>query len=143
MNRIKWDPSVERVEELCKDRYAVRYKDGSALLVDSQGKTVPSPLDRYEIVMTVRRIGELQGMPHFAFKACDWATRNRPETGMFDYAGHERLFQDPRLSGLETLEEVQAEFNKLVIASHDLSNPRRNDVMTVDLRERPNLSMKL
>lgn len=140
LSKLKQDPDVYRIEELAKGRHVVRYQDGSALLVNEQGEMIKSPLQNYDIVQQVRCIGTLQGMPHFAFKACNWATRDRFETGMFDYAGHEKAFPDPRLAGLESLEEIQHEFNKLVIASNDPTNVRRNDPMLVDLSQGKSLT---
>lgn len=143
LDKIRHAPEVHKVEELCADRYAVRYHDGSATLVNGQGETIPSPLQKLDFIQNVRRIGTLQGMPHFAYKGCDWATRNQPEIGMFDYAGHAKAFRDPRLAGLETLEELQHEFNQLVIKSNDPSNPRRNDPMLLDLDQKQTLSQHM
>lgn len=140
LSKLKQDPDVFRIDELRKDRYVVRYNDGSALMVNAHGETIRSPLQNYDVVQQVRDIGELQGMPFFAFKACNWATRNQTEIGLFDYAGHERAFLDPRMAGLESLEAVQHEFNKLVIASHDQNNPRRNDPMMADLSQGKSLT---
>lgn len=140
LSKLKQNPDVYRIEELAKDRHVVRYQDGSALLVNGRGEIVKSPLQNYDVIHQVRDIGELQGMPYFAFKACNWATRNQTETGIFDYAGHEKVFLDPKLAGLESLEEIQHEFNKLVIASHDQNNPRRNEPMLAVLSQGKSLS---
>ena len=78
-------------------------------------------------------LGKLQGVEHFAYKAQDWATRNRESTlGMFDIQGHEKWFRDPRLHP-DSMDGIQREFDKLVKASLDPTNARRNDPMLADL----------
>lgn len=142
LDKIKRHPDVYRVEELCEGCHWVRYQDGSALLVDSWGRTIPSPLQKHEIVQQVRTLGVLQGVRHFVFKACEWATRDRAEFGMFDKEGHEKVFCDPKLENLDSMERIQDEFNKLVIASRDRTNPRRKEPMLVDLSVNPGLGMR-
>ena len=67
LSKLKQDPDVYRIDELRKDRYVVRYNDGSALMVNAHGETIRSPLQNSDVVQQVRDIGELQGMPFFAF----------------------------------------------------------------------------
>ena len=43
---------------------------------------------------------------------------------------------------MEPVTEIEAEFKKLVDASNDLSNPRRNDEMLVDLSTGKSLEME-
>ena len=97
------DPEVSKVQLLCDkpERYAIRYEDGSAMLVDGDGNMIKSPLGQFDVVSKVEFIGRANGVPHFAFEGRDWATRNMPETGMFDADGHQKLFRDPRSAGIE------------------------------------------
>ena len=138
------DSEVSKVQMLSDkpECYAIRFEDGSAMLVNGDGKIIKSPLDRYEFICEVRPIGRLHGIPHFVYKACDYPTRYHPEYGMFDNNGHEKLFRDTRICGLESVNEIEAEFKKLVDASNDLSNPRRNDEMLVDLSAGKSLEME-
>ena len=113
------DPEVSKVQLLCDkpERYAIRYEDGSAMLVDGDGNI----------------IGRANGVPHFAFEGRDWATRNMPETGMFDADGRQKLFRDPRSAGIEGVNYIKWEFEKFEKMSNDPRNPRRDDPFLVDI----------
>lgn len=135
MERMRQDPDVRTVEPLCPDRFALRYDDGSALLVNKNGDIIKSPLSKYEVVSNLQYLGELEGKPHFAFEGCDYATRHWPDTVMFDSEGHQKMFRDPKTAGIEGVEYVKWEFERLEKLANDPSNPRRNDPVLVDLDE--------
>ena len=86
------DPEVSKVQMLCDkpERYAVRYEDGSAMLVDGDGNMIKSPLGQFDVVSKVEFIGRANGVPHFAFEGRDWATRNMP------FEKFEKMSNDPR-----------------------------------------------
>ncbi len=115
------------------ERYAIRFDDGSAMLVDGDGKRIESPLSRYDVITDVQFIGRANGVPHFAFEGRDWATRHTSETGMFDSEGHQKLFRDPRNAGLDGVDYIKWEFERMEKLSNDKSNPRRNDPFLVDI----------
>lgn len=129
------DPEVSKVDLLCDKpmRYAIRFDDGSAMLVDGDGKRIESPLSRYDVITDVQFIGWANGVPHFAFEGRDWATRHTSETGMFDSEGHQKLFRDPRNAGLDGVNYIKWEFERMEKLSNDKSNPRRNDPFLVDI----------
>ena len=129
------DPDVSKVDLLCDKpmRYAIRFDDGSAMLVDGDGKRIESPLSRYDVITDVQFIGRANGVPHFAFEGRDWATRHTSETGMFDSEGHQKLFRDPRNAGLDGVDYIKWEFERMEKLSNDKSNPRRNDPFLVDI----------
>lgn len=129
------DPEVSKVDLLCDKpmRYAIRFDDGSAMLVDGNGKRIESPLSRYDVITDVQFIGRANGVPHFAFEGRDWATRHTSETGMFDSEGHQKLFRDPRNAGLDGVDYIKWEFERMEKLSNDMSNPRRNDPFLVDI----------
>lgn len=129
------DPEVSKVDLLCDKpmRYAIRFDDGSAMLVDGDGKRIESPLSRYDVITDVQFIGRANGVPHFAFEGRDWATRHTSETGMFDSEGHQKLFRDPRNAGLDGVDYIKWEFERMEKLSNDTSNPRRNDPFLVDI----------
>ncbi|MBR5402915.1 MAG: hypothetical protein IKZ60_08815 [Bacteroidales bacterium] len=129
------DPEVSKVDLLCDKpmRYAIRFDDGSAMLVDGDGKRIESPLSRYDVITDVQFIGRANGVPHFAFEGRDWATRHTSETGMFDSEGHQKLFRDPRNAGLDGVDYIKWEFERMEKLSNDKSNPRRNDPFLVDI----------
>lgn len=129
------DPEVSKVDLLCDkpERYAIRFDDGSAMLVDGDGKRIESPLSRYDVITDVQFIGRANGVPHFAFVGRDWATRHTSETGMFDSEGHQKLFRDPRNAGLDGVDYIKWEFERMEKLSNDKSNPRRNDPFLVDI----------
>ncbi len=129
------DSEVSKVDMLCDkpERYAIRFDDGSAMLVDGDGKRIESPLSRYDVITDVQFIGRANGVPHFAFEGRDWATRHTSETGMFDSEGHQKLFRDPRNAGLDGVDYIKWEFERMEKLSNDKSNPRRNDPFLVDI----------
>ena len=129
------DPEVSKVDMLCDkpERYAIRFDDGSSMLVDGDGKRIESPLSRYDVITDVQFIGRANGVPHFAFEGRDWATRHTSETGMFDSEGHQKLFRDPRNAGLDGVDYIKWEFERMEKLSNDKSNPRRNDPFLVDI----------
>ena len=129
------DPEVSKVDMLCDkpERYAIRFDDGSAMLVDGDGKRIESPLSRYDVITDVQFIGRANGVPHFAFEGRDWATRHTSETGMFDSEGHQKLFRDPRNAGLDGVDYIKWEFERLEKLSNDPTNSRRNDPFLVDI----------
>ena len=129
------DPEVSKVDLLCDKpmRYAIRFDDGSAMLVDGDGKRIESPLSRYDVITDVQFIGRANGVPHFAFEGRDWATRHTSETGMFDSEGHQKLFRDTRNAGLDGVDYIKWEFERMEKLSNDMSNPRRNDPFLVDI----------
>lgn len=129
------DTEVSKVDMLCDkpERYAIRFDDGSAMLVDGDGKRIESPLSRYDVITDVQFIGRANGVPHFAFEGRDWATRHTSETGMFDSEGHQKLFRDPRNAGLDGVDYIKWEFERMEKLSNDKSNPRRNDPFLVDI----------
>lgn len=129
------DPEVSKVDLLCDkpERYAIRFDDGSAMLVDGDGKRIESPLSRYDVITDVQFIGRANGVPHFAFEGRDWATRHTSETGMFDSEGHQKLFRDPRNAGLDGVDYIKWEFERMEKLSNDKSNPRCNDPFLVDI----------
>ena len=129
------DPEVSKVDMLCDkpERYAIRFDDGSAMLVDGDGKRIESPLSRYDVITDVQFIGRANGVPHFAFEGRDWATRHTSETGMFDSEGHQKLFRDPRNAGLDGVDYIKWEFERMEKLSNDKSDPRRNDPFLVDI----------
>ena len=108
------DPEVSKVQMLCDkpERYA---------------------LGQFDVVSKVEFIGRANGVPHFAFEGRDWATRNMPETGMFDADGHQKLFRDPRSAGIEGVNYIKWEFEKFEKMSNDPRNPRRDEPFLVDI----------
>lgn len=135
MSEIMHDPEVRKVDLLCEkpECYAVRYEDGSAMLVNAEGNRIKSPLDRYDFITDVQFIGRMNGVPHFAFEGRDYATRHTSETGMFDAEGHQKLFRDPRSAGIEGVDYIKWEFERLEKQANDKTNPRRNDPVLVDI----------
>lgn len=135
MNDIMHDMEVSKVDMLCDkpERYAIRYEDGSAMLVNAQGDRIKSPLDRYDVISDVQFIGRANGVPHFAFEGRDYANRNWPETGMFDSEGHQKLFRDPRSAGIDGLDYIKWEFERFEKMANDPMNPRRDDPFLVDI----------
>ena len=107
------DPEVSKVQMLCDkpERYA----------------------GQFDVVSKVEFIGRANGVPHFAFEGRDWATRNMPETGMFDADGHQKLFRDPRSAGIEGVNYIKWEFEKFEKMSNDPRNPRRDEPFLVDI----------
>ena len=103
------------------------------MLTDGDGNKINSPLGNYDVISKVEYIGQLEGKPHFAFEGRDWANRRMSETGMFDSDGHQKLFRDPRTAGIEGVEYIKWEFERLEKLANDPKNPRRNDPMLVDL----------
>lgn len=135
MSEIMHDPEVRKVDLLCEkpECYAVRYEDGSAMLVNAEGNRIKSPLDRYDFITDVQFIGRMNGVPHFAFEGRDYATSHISETGMFDADGHQKLFRDPRSAGIEGVDYIKWEFERLEKQANDKTNPRRNDPVLVDI----------
>ena len=135
ISEIMHDPEVRKVDLLCEkpECYAVRYEDGSAMLVNAEGNRIKSPLDRYDFITDVQFIGRMNGVPHFAFEGRDYATRHTSETGMFDAEGHQKLFRDPRSAGIEGVDYIKWEFERLEKQANDKTNPRRNDPVLVDI----------
>lgn len=135
MSDIMHDPEVSKVQLLCEnpERYAVHYEDGSATLVDREGKLIRSPLGNYDVISRVEYIGRLEGKPHFAFEGRDYANRHMSETGMFDSEGHQKLFRDPRSAGIDGVDYIKWEFQSLERLANDPRNPRRDDPMLVDI----------
>ena len=135
MERMRQDPEVRKVDPLCPDRFALMYEDGSALLVNKNGDIIKSPLSKYDVVSNLQYLGTLEGKPHFAFEGRDYANRRWTDTVMFDSDGHQKMFRDPRTAGIEGVEYVKWEFERLEKLANDPSNPRRNDPVLVDLDE--------
>ncbi len=137
INEYMQDPEVRKVQLLCEkpERYAIRFDDGSAMMTDAKGNRIESPLSKYDVISKVEYIGTLEGKPHFAFEGRDWSTRHMSETGMFDADGHQKLFRDPRTAGIEGVEYIKWEFERLEKLANDPMNPRRNDPMLFDLNE--------
>ncbi len=141
IENLKKDSLVESVQPACPGFYSVKYDDGSMSVVNSTGHVLDSPMHGYDVIQEFRYLGNLQGMPHFAFKGQDYATRSQePKVGMFDLNGHEKWFRDPRVHP-KTMEGIQQEFDKLVKASLDMNNPRRNDPMLADWGIRASVKM--
>lgn len=145
MSDIMHDPEVRKVEHLCDnpERYVVRYEDGSAALIDGDGKMIKSPLGQFDVISKVEFIGRMNGVPHFAYEGRDYATRHMSETGMFDANGHQKLFRDPRSAGIEGVDYIKWEFERLEKIANDPRNPRRDNPMLVDLDEKQNLGMRM
>ena len=102
-------------------------------MVNAEGNRIKSPLDRYDVISDVQLIGRMNGVPHFAFEGRDYAARHMSETGMFDSEGHQKLFRDPRSAGIEGVDYIKWEFERLEKLSNDPMNPRRNDPFLVDI----------
>ena len=139
------DPEVSKVQHLCQnpDRYTIRFDDGSAMLTDGEGNRINSPLSNYDVISRVEYIGRLEGKPHFAFEGRDYATRHTSETGMFDSEGHRKLFRDPRTAGIEGVDYIKWEFERLEKQANDQTNPRRNDPVLIDLDEKQTLGLRM
>lgn len=135
MNDIMHDMEVSKVQLLCEKPtcYAVRYDDGSAMLVDAEGNRIKSPLDRYDVISDIQYIGRANGIPHFAFEGREWGSRHTSETGMFDAEGHQKLFRDPRSAGIEGVNYIKWEFERFEKMASDKTNPRREDPFLVDI----------
>ena len=129
------DLNVSKVQMLCDkpECYAVRYEDGSAMLVNADGDRIKSPLDRYDVISDVQFIGRMNGLPHFVFEGRNYATRHTSETGMFDAEGHQKNFRDPRSAGIEGVDYIKWEFERLEKLANDKTNPRREDPFLVDI----------
>lgn len=110
--KIKQDPEVVKVECLPQLHFAVQYEDGSMSFLNSDLKPVKTPMHGYDVIRNFCYLGDLNDVPHFAFKGTNWATRMHSETHIFDINGNEKLFRDPRLWGLESVFEIQKEFDK-------------------------------
>ena len=136
------DPNIRDINPLCPGRFAIRFEDGSAMLVDINGDIIKSPLEKYDVISRIEYIGTMEGKPHFAFEGRDWATRNMPETGMFDADGHQKLFRDPRSAGIEGVDYIKWEFEKFEKMSNDPRNPRRDDPFLVDI-DSPKQNMRI
>lgn len=139
------DPEVRKVQLLCEnpERYAIRFDDGSAMLTDGEGNRIESPLSKFDFINKVEYIGRLEGKPHFAYEGRDYATRYTSETGMFDSDGHRKMFRDPRTAGIEGVEYIKWEFERLEKMANDTMNPRRNDPVLVDLDEKQSLGLRM
>lgn len=147
MAAMEWmrqeNPDVRTVEPLCPGRFALRFDDGSAMLVDINGRQIKSPLDKHDVITKLEYIGTLEGKPHFAFEGRDYANRRMSETGMFDSNGHQKLFRDPRSAGIEGVDYIKWEFEKLEKQANNPMNPRRDDPVLVDIdAPRKNLGMR-
>ena len=142
MERMRQDPNVKMVDPLCPDRFVLMYEDGSAVLVNKDGKTIKSPLSKYDVVSNLQYLGKLEGKLHFAFEGRDYANRKWADTVMFDADGHQKMFRDPRTAGIEGVEYVKWEFERLEKLANDSTNPRRNDPMLVDL-DAPRQSLRM
>lgn len=131
------DPEVSKVDMLCDkpERYAIHFDDGSAILVDKDGDIIKSPLSKYDVVTDLQYLGRLEGKPHFAFEGREYDPRRWADTVMFDSDGHQKMFRDPRTAGIEGVQYVKWEFERLERLANDPLNPRRNDPMLVDLDE--------
>lgn len=138
------DPEVSKVQMLCDKPacYAIRYEDGSAVLVNGNGVRIKSPLDRYDVISKLEYIGRLEGKAHFVFEGREWGSRNMPETGMFDSNGHQKLFRDPRSAGIEGVDYIKWEFERLEKLANDPANSRRNDPQLVDI-DAPQQSLRM
>ncbi|MBR0245869.1 MAG: hypothetical protein IJQ61_05330 [Bacteroidales bacterium] len=135
INEYMRDPEVSKVQMLCDkpECYAIRYDDGSAMLVNGNGDRIKSPLDRYDVISDVKFIGRANGVPHFAFEGREWGSRHTSETGMFDAEGHQKLFRDPRSAGIEGVNYIKWEFERFEKMASDKTNPRREDPFLVDI----------
>ena len=120
------DPNIRDINPLCPGRFAIRFEDGSAMLVDINGDIIKSPLEKYDVISRIEYIGTMEGKPHFAFEGRDWANRKMSETGR-------KLFRDPRAAGVEGVEYLKWEFERLEKLSKDPMNPRRNDPFLIDV----------
>ena len=127
------DPNIRDINPLCPGRFAIRFEDGSAMLVDINGDIIKSPLEKYDVISRIEYIGTMEGKPHFAFEGRDWANRKMSETGIFDSDGHRKLFRDPRAAGVEGVEYLKWEFERLEKLSKDPMNPRQNDPFLIDV----------
>lgn len=142
---IRQDPDVRRVEPMCPEPecYAIRYEDGSAMLVNAKGEHIKSPLDKLEFITDIQYIGTIKGMPHFAYEGRDYANRHMSETGMFDANGHQKLFRDPRSAGIEGVNYIKWEFERLEKQANDPRNPRRDDPVLIDLDEKQSHGLRM
>ena len=138
------DPEVSKVQMLCEkpECYAIRYDDGSAILVNGNGERIKSPLDKYDVVSKVEYLGRLDGKAHFVFEGREWGSRHMSETGMFDTDGHQKLFRDPRSAGIEGVDYIKWEFERLEKLANDPTNSRRNDPQLVDI-DAPQQSLRM
>ena len=112
MEKIRKDPEVERVDPLPQLHFAVYYKDGSMSFLNSDLKSIRTPMRDYDVIRNFCYLGDVDDVPHFAFKGTNWATRVQSETHIFDITGREKLFRDPRLWGLDSVFEIQKAFEK-------------------------------
>jgi hypothetical protein len=110
--KIKQDPDVTKVVCLPQLHFAVQYEDGAMSFLNSDLKPLKTPMRDYEVIRDFSYLGDLNDVPHFAFKGTNWATRMQSETHIFDIDGKEKLFRDPRLWGLESVFEIQKAFDK-------------------------------
>jgi len=110
--KIKQDPDVVKVECLPQLHFAVQYQDGSMSFLNSDLKPVKTPMRDYDVIRNFCYLGDLNDVPHFAFKGTNWATRMQSETCIFDINGHQKIFRDPRLWSLESVFEIQKAFDK-------------------------------
>ena len=110
--KIKQDPDVAKVECLPQLHFAVQYEDGSMSFLNSDLKPIKTPMHDYDVICNFCYLGDLNDVPHFAFKGTNWATRMQSETCIFDINGHQKIFRDPRLWGLESVFEIQKAFDK-------------------------------
>ena len=136
------DPDVWKVEHPCKGIWFIRYDDGSVTVKDDYENTIQTPLNRFDVVQELKFLGTYKGFHHFVYKACEYGSRNHPEYGIFDSRGHRKLFKDPRLMGLDSVDKIAAEFEKIVKAAQDKNNPRRDDSMLWDLDKKVNLGIR-
>ena len=132
------DPEVRKVQLLCEnpERYAIRFDDGSAMLTDGEGNRIESPLSKFDFINKVEYIGRLEGKPHFAYEG-------REATISKITAGHRKMFRDPRTAGIEGVEYIKWEFERLEKMANDTMNPRRNDPVLVDLDEKQSLGLRM
>lgn len=136
------DPDVWKVEHPCKGIWFIRYDDGSVTVKDDHERTIQTPLHRFDVVQELRYIGTYRGAKHFAYKACEWATRNHPEYGIFDSRGHRKLFRDPNLMGLDSVDRIATEFEKMVKASKDKDNLLHDEPGLWDLDKKENIGIR-
>lgn len=113
IQKLEQMPDVQKVEALPGPRFAVSYEDGSMSFLDQNGKSVKTPMRNFDVVRNFRYLGDYQGVPHFAFKGTNFATRMHSETCIFDVYGNEKLFRDPRLYAQESVFEIQKAFDRL------------------------------
>lgn len=106
------DSEVLRVDESGHGLNFIRFKDGSVAVRDDHDNPINTPLNGYDVIQDLKYAGLVDDVPVWAYKACNYATRNTPEQGYFNVYG-EQIYELQNLKkedGQRFLQTVDSSF---------------------------------